>query len=135
MPSTPPKTDAEWKQELSPEQFRVLRQADTEAPFSGKLLHNEEAGTYSCAACKRPLFKSETKFDSGSGWPSFYEPLSDDAVDLLVDDSLGTVRTEVRCKACGSHLGHVFDDGPRPTGQRYCMNSVSLDFKSRLKEG
>jgi peptide-methionine (R)-S-oxide reductase len=135
MSSTPPKSDAEWKRELSPEQFRVLRQAGTEPPFSGKLLHNEEAGTYSCAACKSPLFKSDTKFDSGSGWPSFYEPLSDDAVELLVDDSLGTVRTEVRCKTCGSHLGHVFDDGPKPTGQRFCMNSVSLDFKSRLKEG
>jgi len=134
MPSTPPKTDADWKRDLTPEQYRVLRQAGTEPPLSGKLLHNEEAGTYSCAACGTPLFKSETKFDSGCGWPSFYEPLTPDAVDLLVDDSLGMIRTEVRCKSCGSHLGHVFDDGPQPTGQRYCMNSVSLGFQPRLKQ-
>jgi peptide-methionine (R)-S-oxide reductase len=134
MPSRPLKSDAEWKRELTPEQYRVLREAGTEAPFSGKLLHNEEAGTYQCAACGAPLFKSETKFDSGCGWPSFYEPLTPDAVELLSDDSLGMVRTEVRCNACGSHLGHVFDDGPKPTGQRYCMNSVSLGFASRLKE-
>ncbi|HEY7982176.1 MAG TPA: peptide-methionine (R)-S-oxide reductase MsrB [Candidatus Eremiobacteraceae bacterium] len=135
MASTPAKSDADWKRELTPEQYRVLRESGTEAPFSGKLLHNEEAGTYSCGACGAPLFKSETKFDSGCGWPSFYEPLTPDAVELLVDDSLGMVRTEVRCSSCGSHLGHVFDDGPRPTGQRYCMNSVSLDFASRLKGG
>jgi peptide-methionine (R)-S-oxide reductase len=134
MPTTPPKTDADWKRELTPEQYRILRLAGTEAPFSGKLLHNKEAGTYSCAACGTPLFKSETKFDSGCGWPSFYEPLTPDSVDLLVDDSLGMNRTEVRCKSCGSHLGHVFDDGPQPTGQRYCMNSVSLGFESRLKQ-
>jgi peptide-methionine (R)-S-oxide reductase len=133
MPTTPPKTDADWKRELTPEQYRILREAGTEPPFSGKLLHNKEAGTYSCAACGSPLFKSETKFDSGCGWPSFYEPLTPDSVDLLVDDSLGMTRTEVRCKSCGSHLGHVFDDGPQPTGQRYCMNSVSLGFESRLK--
>jgi len=135
MPSDPPKSETEWKRELTPEQYRVLREAGTEAPFSGKLLHNTEAGTYLCAACGVPLFKSETKFDSGCGWPSFYEPLTHDAVELLSDDSLGMVRTEVRCGSCGSHLGHVFDDGPKPTGQRYCMNSVSLGFESRLKEG
>jgi peptide-methionine (R)-S-oxide reductase len=135
MSSTPAKSDADWKRELTPEQYRVLREGGTEAPFSGKLLHNEESGTYSCGACGAPLFKSETKFDSGCGWPSFYEPLTPDAVELLTDDSLGMVRTEVRCASCGSHLGHVFDDGPRPTGQRYCMNSVSLDFASRLKGG
>src|SRR5476651_2321637 len=134
MPSTPTKTDAEWKRELTPEQYRVLRQAGTEPPFSGKLLHNTDEGTYSCGACGTPLFKSETKFDSGGGWPSFYEPLSPDTVELLVDDSLGMTRTEVRCKTCGSHLGHVFDDGPEPTGQRYCMNSVSLGFDKRLKD-
>ncbi|HKW44277.1 MAG TPA: peptide-methionine (R)-S-oxide reductase MsrB [Candidatus Eremiobacteraceae bacterium] len=134
MSSTNSKSEADWKRELTPEQYRVLRQAGTEAPFSGKLLHNKEAGTYVCAACAAPLFKSETKFDSGCGWPSFYEPLTPDAVELLVDDSLGMRRTEVRCKSCGSHLGHVFDDGPRPTGQRYCMNSVSLGFDPRLKE-
>jgi peptide-methionine (R)-S-oxide reductase len=135
MSSKPAKSDADWKRELTPEQYRVLREGGTEAPFSGKLLHNKEAGTYACAACGAPLFKSETKFDSGCGWPSFYEPLTPDSVTLLEDDSLGMVRTEVRCAACGSHLGHVFDDGPRPTGQRYCMNSVSLDFASRLKGG
>jgi peptide-methionine (R)-S-oxide reductase len=135
MSSTPKKSEADWQRELTPEQYRVLREGGTEAPFSGKLLHNKEAGTYACGACGAPLFKSETKFDSGCGWPSFYEPLTPDAVELLEDDSLGTVRTEVRCAACGSHLGHVFDDGPRPTGQRYCMNSVSLDFASRLKGG
>jgi len=134
MPTRPTKTDADWKRELTPEQYRVLREAGTEAPFSGKLLHNEEAGIYQCAACRAPLFKSETKFDSGCGWPSFYEPLTPDAVELLPDDSLGRLRTEVRCNSCGSHLGHVFDDGPRPTGQRYCMNSVSLGFAARLKE-
>jgi peptide-methionine (R)-S-oxide reductase len=134
MPSTPTKTDAEWKRELTPEQYRVLRQAGTEPPFSGKLLHNKAEGTYSCAACAAPLFKSDTKFDSGCGWPSFYEPLTPDAVELLVDDSLGMTRTEVRCNSCGSHLGHVFDDGPEPTGQRYCMNSVSLGFDERLKD-
>jgi peptide-methionine (R)-S-oxide reductase len=135
MSSTPEKSEADWQRELTPEQHRVLREGGTEAPFSGKLLHNKEAGTYACAACGAPLFKSETKFDSGCGWPSFYEPLTPDAVELLEDDTLGMVRTEVRCAKCGSHLGHVFDDGPRPTGQRYCMNSVSLDFASRLKGG
>ena len=135
MASPSAKSDKDWKTKLTPEQYRVLREGGTEAPFSGKLLHNKEAGTYACAACGAPLFKSETKFDSGCGWPSFYEPLTPEAVELLVDDSLGMVRTEVRCAACGSHLGHVFDDGPRPTGQRYCMNSVSLDFASRLKDG
>ncbi len=135
MAQSPPKSDKDWKSALTSEQYRVLREGGTEAPFSGKLLHNKEAGTYSCAACGAPLFKSETKFDSGCGWPSFYEPLTPDAVELLVDDSLGMVRTEVRCAKCGSHLGHVFDDGPRPTGQRYCMNSVSLGFESRLKGG
>ena len=135
MASSSTKSDKDWKSALTPEQYRVLREGGTEAPFSGKLLHNVEAGTYSCAACGAPLFNSETKFDSGCGWPSFYEPLTPDAVELLVDDSLGMVRTEVRCASCGSHLGHVFDDGPRPTGQRYCMNSVSLGFESRLKDG
>ena len=135
MSTIPEKSESDWKRELTPEQYHVLREAGTEAPFTGKLLHNKEAGTYACAACGAPLFKSETKFDSGSGWPSFYEPLTPNSVKLLEDDSLGTVRTEVRCASCGSHLGHVFDDGPQPTGQRYCMNSVSLDFASRLKEG
>jgi peptide-methionine (R)-S-oxide reductase len=131
MPPTARKTDDDWKRDLSPEQYRVLRQSGTEAPFSGKLLHNKAAGTYACAACGQALFKSETKFDSGCGWPSFYEPLSPDAVELLVDESHGMIRTEVRCNSCGSHLGHIFDDGPPPTGKRFCMNSVSLGFEQR----
>jgi peptide-methionine (R)-S-oxide reductase len=125
------KTDEEWRRELSPEQFRVLRQAGTEAPFSGALLHNEATGEYTCAACGQSLFRSDEKFDSGSGWPSFFDTIDRGAVDLIDDNSHGTHRTEVRCARCGSHLGHVFDDGPKPTGQRYCMNSLALDFKKR----
>jgi peptide-methionine (R)-S-oxide reductase len=125
------KSDAEWQATLAPDRFRVLRQAGTEPPFSGKLLHNKEAGTYACAACGRDLFRSDVKYDSGSGWPSFYEPIDEQAVELLSDDSHGMHRTEVRCGRCGSHLGHVFDDGPKPTGQRYCMNSLSLDFHKK----
>jgi peptide-methionine (R)-S-oxide reductase len=125
------KTEEEWRNQLSPERYRVLRQAGTEPPFTGKLLHNKETGTYSCAACGNQLFASDTKFDSGSGWPSFFDTLGDSAVTLIDDDSHGMHRTEVRCAKCGSHLGHVFDDGPRPTGQRYCMNSLALDFHKR----
>jgi peptide-methionine (R)-S-oxide reductase len=125
------KTDEEWRRELSPEQYRVLRKAGTESPFTGTLLHNKEAGIYACAACGNSLFRSDSKFDSGSGWPSFFETIIPDAVELITDDSHGMRRTEVRCRRCGSHLGHVFDDGPQPTGQRYCMNSVALDFNKR----
>jgi peptide-methionine (R)-S-oxide reductase len=128
-PKTSEKTDEQWRTELSPERYRVLREAGTEPAFTGALLHNEEAGTYTCGACGRELFKSDTKYDSGSGWPSFYDAIDDKAVVLLDDDSLGRHRIEVRCGACDSHLGHVFDDGPQPTGQRYCMNSLALDFK------
>ena len=128
-PKTSEKTDAQWRKELSPERYHVLREAGTEPAFTGALLHNKEAGTYTCGACGRELFKSETKYDSGSGWPSFYEAIDGKAVVLLDDDSLGRHRIEVRCGACDSHLGHVFDDGPQPTGQRYCMNSLALDFK------
>lgn len=130
-PKTVAKSDAEWRKELSPERYRVLREAGTEPAFTGALLHNEEAGTYTCGACGRELFTSDTKYDSGSGWPSFYDAIDDKAVVLLDDDSLGVPRIEVRCVTCGSHLGHVFDDGPKPTGQRYCMNSLALDFKKR----
>jgi peptide-methionine (R)-S-oxide reductase len=125
------KTDEDWRRELSPEQFRVLREAGTEAPFCGTLLHNKGTGVYVCAACGNTLFRSDTKFDSGSGWPSFYDTIVGDAVEFVPDDSHGTHRTEVRCSRCGSHLGHVFEDGPKPTGQRYCMNSIALDFKKQ----
>jgi len=125
------KSDAEWQATLAPDRYRVLRQAGTEPPFSGKLLHNKEAGSYACAACGRDLFRSDVKYDSGSGWPSFYEPIDEQAVELLDDVSHGMHRTEVRCGRCGSHLGHVFDDGPKPTGQRFCMNSLALDFHKK----
>ncbi|HXW76973.1 MAG TPA: peptide-methionine (R)-S-oxide reductase MsrB [Candidatus Eremiobacteraceae bacterium] len=128
--------DKRWRDRLSPEQFRVLRRGGTEPPFSGKLLHNKEQGLYLCGACGTPLFRSTAKYDSGSGWPSFFEPIDEKVLTLLDDDSLGAVRTEVRCAACGSHLGHVFDDGPQPTGQRYCMNSLALGFeKSEAAKG
>ncbi|MCU1394467.1 MAG: peptide methionine sulfoxide reductase [Ilumatobacteraceae bacterium] len=121
--------DAEWRAKLSPEEFAVLRQAATERPWSGALLEEHREGVYTCKACGNELFKAGTKFESGCGWPSFYESVRPEAVELLVDDSLGVIRTEVRCARCGSHLGHVFPDGfGTPTGDRYCMNSVSLDF-------
>jgi peptide-methionine (R)-S-oxide reductase len=122
------------EKKLTPEQHAVLREKATERPFTGKWLKNKEAGTYTCAGCGAPLFDSDTKFDSGTGWPSFWAPASKESVAMEEDASHGMVRTEVLCKACGGHLGHLFPDGPEPTGMRYCINSLSLDFKKREKK-
>ena len=122
----------ELKKKLTPEQFAVTQEAATEAPFTGKLLHNKETGMYKCVVCKTDLFDSGTKFDSGSGWPSFYDVVSKGNVELVEDNSHGMKRTEVRCATCGAHLGHLFDDGPSDTtGQRYCINSAALDFAKK----
>ena len=126
-----PKDDSEWKKKLTPEQYNVLRTCGTERPFTGKWLHNKETGRYTCAACGNELFKSDTKFDSGSGWPSFWGAVDKKNIEEIKDTSHGMTRIEVRCKKCGGHLGHLFDDGPTPTGMRYCINSVSLDFKKK----
>jgi peptide-methionine (R)-S-oxide reductase len=123
------KTEEQWQAELDPGRYAILRQAATEPPWSGELLVNHEDGVYSCGACNAPLFRSDAKFESGSGWPSFFQPVSEDAVELEEDNSHGMRRIEVRCAACDSHLGHVFPDGPNPTGQRYCINSLALDFE------
>ena len=122
------KSEQEWQQQLTPDQYQVLRLKGTEPPFTGKYAHSHEQGVYRCAACGAPLFDSKTKFESGSGWPSFYQPLDQEAVHTESDYSHGMVRTEVECAACGGHLGHVFDDGPNPTGLRYCINSAALDL-------
>lgn len=129
------KSDAEWKKELSPEEYRILRKKGTEAPFTGKYYDHQEEGTYTCAGCGSPLFSWETKFDAGCGWPSFYQPLEEGNVESQEDRSHGMIRTEVLCSRCGGHLGHVFDDGPRPTGRRYCINSAALKFKGKDGNG
>ncbi len=123
------KTEAEWRAELNPEQYHVLREKGTEAPFSGEYDHVFEAGSYRCAGCGAELFSSEAKYDSGCGWPAFSTPASDEAIDEESDKTLGMVRTEVMCSNCGGHLGHVFPDGPRPTGLRYCINSAALNLE------
>lgn len=125
--------DQHWKQTLSPEQYRITRQAGTEAPFTGPYWNEKAPGIYHCVCCRQPLFDAETKYDSGTGWPSFYDVIDQGAIELRRDASHGMVRTEALCAKCGAHLGHVFEDGPDPTGKRYCMNSASLHLEKRVR--
>jgi len=125
-----PNTDSEWREKLDPDQYQVLRQGSTERAFTGKYWDSKKSGTYLCAGCGEKLFSSDTKFESNSGWPSFFQPLDPGMIDEEEDRSFGTTRTEIKCANCGGHLGHVFDDGPGPTGLRYCVNSASLDLET-----
>ena len=127
------KTDEEWKKTLTPEQYNVCRKKDTERPFTGKYNDCKDKGMYKCSCCGNELFDSETKFESGTGWPSFYKPINDENIKCESDSSFGMVRTEVMCKKCGAHLGHVFDDGPQPTNLRYCINSISLKLDKKTE--
>jgi len=129
MPDKIRKSKEEWKKELTPEQFEVCINKATEPPFTGKYCYSKEKGKFTCSCCGEPIFDSETKYDSGSGWPSFWKPISEDKIKYEKDSSYGMTRTEVMCNKCGAHLGHVFDDGPEPTNLRYCINSISLDLK------
>ena len=126
-----PRTEEEWRSRLNPKQYHILREAGTEAPFTGDLLNMKAEGSYKCAGCGTELFTSESKYESGSGWPSFYEALDPEKIEEIEDRSHGMVRTEVRCATCGGHLGHLFPDGPQPTGMRYCINSAALEFEEQ----
>ncbi|MCK5566786.1 MAG: peptide-methionine (R)-S-oxide reductase MsrB [Actinomycetia bacterium] len=128
------KSQNDWKKKLPPDAYHILREKGTERPFQNKYFDSKKKGTYVCAGCGQPLFESENKYDSGTGWPSFYKPAGDGCLETEKDLSLGSVRTEVHCKKCGGHLGHVFDDGPEPTGKRYCINSASLDLKDKKND-
>jgi peptide-methionine (R)-S-oxide reductase len=125
------KTEAQWREQLDPMQYQVARQAATERAFTGKYWDHWDSGQYRCVGCSTPLFEAETKFDAGCGWPSYYAPVNSEVVERVVDHTHGMVRVEVRCKQCGSHLGHVFPDGPEPTGERFCINSAAIDFQAK----